>query len=49
MYRVNQKTSHLKFNKPVGDRDHEVLGIGSFGECKLYARLSTSSITRAKH
>jgi hypothetical protein len=22
-------------NKPVGDRDHEVLGMGSFGEYKL--------------
>jgi hypothetical protein len=22
-------------NKPVGDRDHEVLGMGSFGEHKL--------------
>jgi hypothetical protein len=23
-------------NKPVSDRDHEVLGMGSFGEYKLY-------------
>jgi hypothetical protein len=31
-------------NKPVGDRDHEVLGMGSFGEYKLYAReLSTNN------
>jgi hypothetical protein len=22
----------IKENKPVGDRDHEVLGMGSFGE-----------------
>jgi hypothetical protein len=25
-------------NKPVGDRDHEVLGMGSFGEYKLYGK-----------
>jgi hypothetical protein len=24
--------------KPVGDRDHEVLGMGSFGEFKLYGK-----------
>jgi hypothetical protein len=23
-------------DKPVGDQDHEVLGMGSFGEYKLY-------------
>jgi hypothetical protein len=27
---------NIKTNKPVGDRDHEVLGMGSFGEYKLY-------------
>jgi hypothetical protein len=25
-------------NKPVGDGDHEVLGMGSFGEYKLYGK-----------
>jgi hypothetical protein len=25
-------------NKPVGDRDYEVRGMGSFGEYKLYGK-----------
>jgi hypothetical protein len=28
--------------KSVGDRDHEVLDMGSFGEYKLFRELSTS-------
>jgi hypothetical protein len=32
-------------NKPVGDGDHEVLDMGSFGEYKLYGIMSGLSIT----
>jgi hypothetical protein len=30
-------------NEPVGDWDHEVLGIGSFGEYKLYGKSTSMS------
>jgi hypothetical protein len=29
----------ISLDKPVGDRDHEVLGMGSFGEYNLYRNL----------
>jgi hypothetical protein len=31
-------------NKPVGDRDHEVLGMGSFGEYKLYRNRDSNAL-----
>jgi hypothetical protein len=37
----------LPLHKPVGDRDREVLGMGSFGDnAQLYGR---PPVTRAKH
>jgi hypothetical protein len=37
--------------KPVGDGDHEVLGMGSFREYTTIRELSrpTTAVTRAKH
>jgi hypothetical protein len=37
-YTVHHRSERTKENKykPVGDRDHKLLGMGSFGEYKLY-------------
>jgi CDGSH-type Zn-finger protein len=35
---IDTCTCDLIKNKPVGDGDHEVLGMGSFGEYKLYGK-----------
>jgi hypothetical protein len=33
---VPKMCRHISIYKPVGERDHEVLGMGSFGEYKLF-------------
>jgi hypothetical protein len=35
---MSEKQEDNLSDKPVGDRDFEVLGMGSFGEYKLYGK-----------
>jgi hypothetical protein len=37
----------ININKPVGDRDHEVLGMGSFWG--IYTTIREVPVTRDKH
>jgi hypothetical protein len=48
---MHWKKIYNNWNKPVGDRDYEVLGMDSFGEyTQLYGyKVGLPPVTRAKH